>query len=83
MLASFIQLLRSTLSNPNEFVTVRQEFDILRQYAEISSSDTTTGFRWNLSAARRPDASGSPSSWCSPSWKMPSSTGWSCGRGTA
>lgn len=35
MLASFIQLLRSTLSNPDEFVTVRQEFHVLSQYIEI------------------------------------------------
>lgn len=35
MLASFIQLLRSTLSNPNEFVKIRDEFKVLRQYVEI------------------------------------------------
>ena len=35
MLVSFIQLLRSTLSNPDEFVTIRQEFAVLRQYVEI------------------------------------------------
>ena len=35
MLASFIQLLRSTLSNPDEFVTVSQEFHVLRQYVDI------------------------------------------------
>lgn len=35
MLVSFIQLLRSTLSNPDEFVTIRQEFDILKQYVDI------------------------------------------------
>lgn len=35
MLVSFIQLLRSTLSNPNEFVTIREEFRVLRQYVEI------------------------------------------------
>lgn len=35
MLASFIQLLRSTLSNPNEFVTIGHEFQILSQYAKI------------------------------------------------
>ncbi len=35
MLASFIQLLRSMLSNPNEMVTVREEFDTLRKYGEI------------------------------------------------
>lgn len=45
MLASFIQLLRSTLSNPNEFVTVRQEFDILRQYAEIQQFRYNNGFQ--------------------------------------
>lgn len=37
MLASFIQLLRSTLSNPDEFVTVSEEFGILRQYVEIQN----------------------------------------------
>lgn len=35
MLVSFIQLLRSTLSNPNEFVTIEEEFRVLRQYVEI------------------------------------------------
>lgn len=35
LLASFIQLLRSTLSNPDEFVAVQQEFCMLRQYVEI------------------------------------------------
>lgn len=35
MLGSFIQLLRSMLSNPNEMVTVREEFDTLREYGEI------------------------------------------------
>lgn len=35
MLISFIQLLRSTLSNPDEFVTIRQEFEILKQYVDI------------------------------------------------
>ena len=43
MLTSFIQLLRSTLSNPNEFVTVNEEFDVLKQYAEIQQ------FRYNHS----------------------------------
>lgn len=37
MLASFIQLLRSTLSNPDEFVTIHEEFGILRQYVEIQN----------------------------------------------
>ena len=35
ILGSFIQLLRSMLSNPNEMVTVREEFDTLREYGEI------------------------------------------------
>lgn len=35
MLVSFIQLLRSMLSNPNEFVMVKEEFEVLRQYVEI------------------------------------------------
>lgn len=35
MLVSFIQLLRSTLSNPDEFVTISQEFAVLKQYVEI------------------------------------------------
>lgn len=35
MLASFIQLLRSTLSNPDEFVTISQEFHVLQQYVDI------------------------------------------------
>ena len=35
MLGSFIQLLRSMLSNPNEMVTVREEFGTLREYGEI------------------------------------------------
>lgn len=37
MLASFIQLLRSTLTRPEEFVTIREEFSILRQYVEIQN----------------------------------------------
>lgn len=43
MLASFIQLLRSTLSNPNELVPVEQELEMLRQYGEIQK------FRYNSS----------------------------------
>ncbi len=35
MLASFIQLLRKTLSNPHAFVTVREEMEGLKQYVEI------------------------------------------------
>lgn len=35
MITSFIQLLRSTLSNPNEFATVQQEMYGLEQYVEI------------------------------------------------
>lgn len=35
MIASFIQLLHSTLSSPNEFVTIREEFHMLSQYVEI------------------------------------------------
>lgn len=35
MLTSFIQLLRSTLSNPDQFVTIDQEFQVLKQYVEI------------------------------------------------
>lgn len=45
MLASFIQLLRSTLSNPDEFVTVRQEFHVLRQYIEIQKFRYDDGFQ--------------------------------------
>ncbi|MFV0503984.1 MAG: sensor histidine kinase [Lachnospirales bacterium] len=32
MLSSFIQLLKNTLSNPNEFLTLEEEFEILKQY---------------------------------------------------
>ena len=35
MITSFIQLLRSTLSNPNEFATIQQEMYGLEQYVEI------------------------------------------------
>lgn len=35
MLVSFIALLRSTLSNPDEFVTVEKEFSVLEKYGEI------------------------------------------------
>lgn len=35
MLVSFIQLLRSTLSNPDEFVAIKQEFAVLKQYVGI------------------------------------------------
>ncbi|MDD3252518.1 MAG: sensor histidine kinase [Lachnospiraceae bacterium] len=45
MLASFIQLLRSTLSNPNEFVTIHQEFEILKQYVEIQKFRYDDGFQ--------------------------------------
>lgn len=45
MLASFIQLLRSTLSNPDEFVTVRQEFHVLQQYIEIQKFRYDDGFQ--------------------------------------
>lgn len=33
MLTAFIQLLRSTLSNPDEFITLEEEFKTLKQYA--------------------------------------------------
>lgn len=45
MLASFIQLLRSTLSNPDEFVTIHEEFHILRQYVEIQNFRYDDGFK--------------------------------------
>lgn len=45
MLASFIQLLRSTLSNPDEFVTVRQEFHVLQQYIDIQQFRYDDGFQ--------------------------------------
>lgn len=32
MISAFIQLLRSTLSNPDEFITLKNEFDTLKQY---------------------------------------------------
>lgn len=35
MLTSFIQILRSTLSNPDEFVTLQHEFMVLKQYVDI------------------------------------------------
>lgn len=45
MLVSFIQLLRSTLSNPDEFVTVRQEFHVLQQYIDIQKFRYDDGFQ--------------------------------------
>ncbi|MCC2877851.1 sensor histidine kinase [Enterocloster sp. OA13] len=45
MLVSFIQLLRSTLSNPNEFVMIREEFQVLRQYVEIQKFRYDDGFQ--------------------------------------
>lgn len=45
MLVSFIQLLRSTLSNPNEFVTIKDEFRMLRQYVEIQRFRYDDGFQ--------------------------------------
>ena len=45
MLVSFIQLLRSTLSNPNEFVMIREEFRVLRQYVEIQKFRYDDGFQ--------------------------------------
>ena len=45
MLVSFIQLLRSTLSNPDEFVTVRQEFHVLQQYIDIQQFRYDDGFQ--------------------------------------
>lgn len=35
MLSAFIQLLRSTLSNPDEYVEIRYEFEMLKQYVDI------------------------------------------------
>lgn len=35
MLTAFITLLRSTLSSPQEFITIGNEFDVLSQFAEI------------------------------------------------
>lgn len=45
MLVSFIQLLRSTLSNPNEFVTIREEFRVLQQYVDIQKFRYDDGFQ--------------------------------------
>ncbi len=45
MLTSFINLLRSTLSNPNEFVTIRQEIGVLQQYVEIQKFRYDDGFQ--------------------------------------
>lgn len=45
MLVSFIQLLRSTLSNPDEFVTIRQEFHVLLQYIDIQKFRYDDGFQ--------------------------------------
>lgn len=45
MIASFIQLLRSTLSNPNEFVTIHDEFVMLKQYVEIQKFRYDDGFQ--------------------------------------
>lgn len=45
MLVSFIQLLRSTLSNPNEFVTIAEEFRVLQQYVEIQKFRYDDGFQ--------------------------------------
>lgn len=45
MLSSFIQLLRSTLSNPDEFVTVESEFEVLRQYVQIQRCRYNDGFQ--------------------------------------
>ena len=45
MLVFFIQLLRSTLSNPNEFVMIREEFRVLRQYVEIQKFRYDDGFQ--------------------------------------
>ncbi len=35
MLTAFIQLLRSTLSNPDEYVEIQHEFEMLQQYMDI------------------------------------------------
>lgn len=45
MLASFIQLLRSTLSNPDEFVTIDHEFHVLQQYVDIQQFRYDDSFR--------------------------------------
>lgn len=45
MLVSFIQLLRSTLSNPNEFVSIRDEFRVLQQYVDIQKFRYDDGFQ--------------------------------------
>lgn len=44
MLASFIQLLQCTLSNPDEYITIQQEFYILQQYVEIQKSRYADSF---------------------------------------
>lgn len=44
MLTSFIQLLRSTLSNPTEFVMIQQEMQVLQQYVEIQKFRYDDGF---------------------------------------
>lgn len=51
MISAFIQLLRSTLSNPDEFITLKNEFDTLAQYVllqQIRYSNKFT-FEFNLS----------------------------------
>lgn len=45
MLASFISLLRNTVSNPDEFVTLKHEFDILKQYTAIQQFRYDNGFQ--------------------------------------
>ena len=45
MLVSFIQLLRSTLSSPSEFVTIRDEFRVLQQYVDIQKFRYDDGFQ--------------------------------------
>ena len=42
---SFIQLLRSTLSSPSEFVTIRDEFRVLQQYVDIQKFRYDDGFQ--------------------------------------
>lgn len=44
MLVSFIRLLRNTVSNPDEFVTLKHEFDMLKQYTTIQQFRYDNGF---------------------------------------
>lgn len=51
MIVAFIQLLRNTLSNPDEFITLKNEFDTLTQYALLQQIRYSNKFiiEFNLS----------------------------------